>query len=113
MDASKIAGMEPRLDTPSGFLRRWNVILPAGLLVYFIFVRSLRYQRAKRLQKQYAPAGRESFRFMTTEDAQAILKELAELEFPKLYGLSMVVALFRVGRLRKSVSYPLISNVRP
>ena len=34
---------------------------------------------------------------MTADDAQAILKTLAELEFPKLYGFSMVVALFRVG----------------
>ena len=34
---------------------------------------------------------------MTANDAQAILKTLAELEFPSLYGFSMVVALFRAS----------------
>ena len=105
--------MEPRLKPPNGSLQRWNVILLAGLLAYVLLVRSLRYQRAKRLQKQYAPAGRESFRNMTAEDAQAILKELAELEFPKLYGFSMVVALFRVGHSKKSVRYALMTDIRP
>ena len=38
---------------------------------------------------------------MTADDAQAILKTLAELEFPSLYGLAMVMALFRVGNAHK------------
>lgn len=42
---------------------------------------------------------------MTADDAQTILKTLAELEFPKLYGFSMVVALFRVGSGRIYSSY--------
>ena len=75
---------------------RWKLLLIPCILVYLLLVRVLRFQRAKSLEKRYAPCGRESFRRMTADDAQAILKTLAELEFPSLYGFSMVVALFRV-----------------
>ena len=75
----------------------WKLSLLLGLPVYLILVRIFRHQRVKGLERKYAPAGRESFRNMTADDAQAILKTLAELEFPKLYGFSMVVALFRVS----------------
>ena len=83
----------------------WKSILLLGLLVYISLVRVFRYRRARSLERKYAPAGRESFRNMTADDAQAILKTLAELEFTKLYGLSMVVALFRVGNVQKPISY--------
>ena len=33
---------------------------------------------------------------MTTDDAQAILKDLTELEFPKFFGFSIIFALFKV-----------------
>ena len=68
--------------------------LIAGLL-YLSTVRILRYQRARALEQQYAPAGRASFSNLTATDAQGILKTLAELEFPKIYAFSMVVAIFR------------------
>ena len=76
-----------------------------GTLAYLLLVYVLRYQRAKRLERKYAPAGRESFRRMTADDAQAILKTLAELEFPKLYGFSNLMALFRVSSARKYLCY--------
>ena len=34
---------------------------------------------------------------MTADDAQTILRELTELEFPKLMGFSIVFALFKVS----------------
>lgn len=70
--------------------------LGLSLVGYLFLVRLVRYQRARSLERKYAPAGREGFPSMTANDAQAILKILADLEFPKLYGFSMVVALFRV-----------------
>ena len=67
--------------------------------MYLLIVHYFRYRRARGLEKKYAPEGRTSFRNMTADDAQTILKTLAELEFPSLYGFSMVVALFRVWRI--------------
>lgn len=84
-------------------LQRWTILLGPTALIYVALVHALRYRRCKSLQKRYSPAGREDFKNMTSEDAQAILKTLAELEFPKLYGFSMVVALFRVGRPRQEL----------
>lgn len=48
---------------------------------------------------------------MTADDAQSILKTLAELEFPSLYGLAMVMALFRVGSAHKYLDYSLMTNL--
>ena len=91
--------------TPDASARQWKLILVLGMLAYIFLVHMLRYQRAKSLARKYAPAGRESFRKMTAEDAQAILKTLAELEFPSLYGFSMIMALFRVGSMQKHFCY--------
>ncbi|KAF6226597.1 hypothetical protein HO173_012496 [Letharia columbiana] len=38
---------------------------------------------------------------MTVDDAQAIPKTTTELEFPKLYEVSTVMALFSVGSAQK------------
>ncbi len=65
-------------------LQRWKILLGPAALIYVVLVHILRYRRCKRLQTRYSPAGREDFKRMTSEDAQAILKTLAELEFPKL-----------------------------
>lgn len=76
-------------------LQRRELILVSSILVYVFIVRILRYNRSEGLRARFT-AGGKKFSDMTAEDAQSILKTLAELEFPKLYGLSMVVALFRV-----------------
>lgn len=85
--------------------------LVLGMLAYLFLVHLLRYQRAKSLERKYAPAGKESFRNMTVDDAQAILKTLTELEFPKLYGVSMVVALFRVGSAQRYLCYSPLNDL--
>ena len=66
-------------------------------LVYLLLVHLLRFRRAISLERRYGPRGGKSLRDMTADDAQTILKALAELEFPSLYGFSTVVALFRVS----------------
>ena len=81
-----------------GLMQRRELILALAILVYVFVVRILRYQRSESLRARFT-AGGKKFSDMTAEDAQSILKTLAELEFPKLYGLSMVVALFRVSPL--------------
>ena len=48
---------------------------------------------------------------MTVNDAQAVLKTLAELEFPSLYGLSMVMALFRVGSAHEYLCYSPMTDL--
>ena len=82
---------------------RATSILLLSLSGYLLLVRSLRYRRVSGLKMQYAPNGRKDFKNMTANDAQSILKTLAELEFPRLYGFSMIIALFRACRPK----YPL------
>lgn len=53
--------------------------------------------------------GDESYRKMTTSDAQAILKDLTELEFPKLFGFSIIFALFKTYGI-PSVSSLLVAT---
>ena len=78
------------------FWRRWRIWLPIILVVYTSSVRICHLRRTNELYQRYAPTGRNSFSKMTADGAQEILKTLAELEFPTLYGLFMVVAIFRV-----------------
>jgi hypothetical protein len=46
---------------------------------------------------------------MTTDDAQAILKDLTEMEFPKIMGLSVIFALFKTYGI-PSVSSLLVAT---
>ena len=75
----------------------WKVLLIPALLVYLLLVHLLRDRRAKSLEKRFSSAGRASFCHLTTNDAQIILKDLTELEFPKLFGFSIIFALFKAG----------------
>lgn len=75
---------------------KWQLILLV-FVAYLLLVRFQRYQRARSLERQYAPAGRASLANLTNDQAQAILKTLTELEFPKFFGFSIIFALFKVG----------------
>ena len=76
---------------------QWILLVVLGLLAYMALVRLLRHQRAKSMPRRYGLDGRASFAKMTTDQAQAILKDLTELEFPKIFGFSIIFALFKVG----------------
>ena len=80
----------------SALSQRWELFFVPAFLIYILLVHLLRHQRAKGLEKRFSPAGRASFCRMTTNDAQAILKDLTELEFPKFFGFSIIFALFKV-----------------
>lgn len=73
----------------------WKALL--GVLAYLVLVRLLRYRRVDSLPKRYGLTTRASFASMTTDDAQTILKDLTELEFPKIFGFSIIFALFKAG----------------
>lgn len=83
----------------------WYSSILLALVVYSSIVRLLRYRRSDALIKKYAPAGQASLQRLTNTEAQAILKDLAELEFPALYGASMVIANIR------TYGIPSISSV--
>ena len=73
----------------------WPLFI-TGLLTYVALVRLLRYDRARSLERLFAPKGRASYSKMTTDQAQSVLKDLTELEFPKFFGFSIIFALFKV-----------------
>jgi len=73
-----------------------NVVL-AGFVAYLVIVYLLRHGRARSLQKRYGLTIRASFARMTTNEAQAILRDLTELEFPTVFGFSIIFALFKGG----------------
>lgn len=65
---------------------------------YPLLTYSLRYQRLRKLHKQYHYPTRESMSQMTDEEAFQIQKAVAQLEFPFMFIKSLQFALFRVGR---------------
>ena len=65
------------------------------LALHLALVAKLRYKRSQNIIEKYHMHSRKDFGRMTTDDAQAILRELVEMEFPKLMGLSIVFALFK------------------
>ena len=81
---------------PRVLLERKTILVFLSLLFYITVIYLLRFRRAKSLKARYSPAGRASFSKLTTNDAQAILKDLTELEFPKFFGFSIIFALFKV-----------------
>jgi hypothetical protein len=68
-----------------------------GLVGWATFCAMLRRRREKAMLARYGYTGRESLARMTTVQAQAIYKEMAEYEFPMMSTLSMQFALFKVG----------------
>ncbi len=89
------------MDSNSGVLalsQHWKSLIGPALLIYVLLVHLLRGRRAKSLERRFSPASRASFCRMTANDAQAILKDLIELEFPSFFGFSIIFALFKVTK---------------
>lgn len=77
-------------------LQRWTIFLVPSIAAYMALVFSLRYRRARSLQERFNFSNRGSLCGMTTDEAQLILKDLTELEFPRIFGFSIIFALFKV-----------------
>ncbi|GKT41410.1 mycophenolic acid synthesis protein B [Colletotrichum spaethianum] len=56
---------------------------------------SLRFKRITNFQKQMGFSDRDSLALMTNNQAQLILKNIIEFEFPKMYILSLQFAIFK------------------
>ena len=84
---------------------RWQITLVLVLLIYAFFVRVLRYRRIECLRAKYTAPGGKVLSDMTADDAQVILKTLAEQEFPGTFGFSMIMAILRVSWCMNTVSW--------
>jgi hypothetical protein len=91
------------------FLQSWRTCAGLCLCIYFCAVAVFRWRRARTTPKKYNMQRRESFATMTTDDAQAILRDLTEMEFPKVMGLSIIFALFKTYGI-PSVSALLVAT---
>lgn len=67
------------------------------LLGYPLLVAYLRHRRERQMRKKFNYPTRDSMKAMTVDDACAIIKYLAELEFPFMYFKALQFALFKVG----------------
>ena len=83
--------------TLPSIVTEWRWALLAGFVAgYLALVAGLRHGRARDLSRRFNMTRRVDFSRMTADEAQAILQDLTELEFPKLMGFSIVFALFKV-----------------
>lgn len=87
-------------DSLNAGLSKWKILIVPGTVLYLLLVALLCYRRVRNTSKRFNFKSRESFAKMTTDDAQAILKDLTELEFPKIMGFSIIFALFKVWTIR-------------
>lgn len=85
-----ISGISDFLSLPQRIL-----LALLATLLHMTLVSSLRHQRAKLSLRKLNYVNRESYSKMTTDEAQSLLKDLAELEFPTTFGLSIIFALFK------------------
>lgn len=72
-----------------------------GLCVagYVCIVRCLRYRRVEAIKSKHGMLSRSHFAALSADQAQDVLQELVEMEFPKLMGFSIVFALFKTYSL--------------
>jgi hypothetical protein len=81
----------PREWTP--YLRFTPGTVTAALAFYLVLVRLLRNRTVTKLQHRFPD--RSSYKTMTIAQAQAILNQLGQIEFPFTYGKGIQFALFR------------------
>ena len=85
------------------------MIFAALATLYLLTVRLCRYRRIDAIKCKHGMPNRSDFATLTADQAQDILQELVEMEFPKLMGFSIVFALFKTYGL-PSVSSLLVST---
>ncbi|CZT05072.1 uncharacterized protein RAG0_11314 [Rhynchosporium agropyri] len=83
----------------------WATYAVGGLLFYILLCSTLRFNRRDAMLKKYNFIDRKSLARMTNVEAQAIISQLAELEFPKTFYTSIQFALF------KTYGIPTISSL--
>lgn len=78
-------------------------------VLYLLLVRLLRYRRVDAIKRKHGMRERSEYATLTADQAQDILQELVEMEFPKFMGFSIVFALFKTYGI-PSVSSLLVST---
>lgn len=76
----------------------WGSYLVPVVLLYPIVCSALRFRRRDAMRKKFNYSDKASLSRMTNVDAQAIIEYIAELEFPKLFEMSLQFALFKVSK---------------
>lgn len=79
----------------------WSSIsLPAAVAViaYLLLVRTLRYRRKNAMEAPFTSEGR-PLSSMTIEEAQSIMNQLQELEFPRSMAKARQISLLKVSDL--------------
>ena len=78
-------------------LQFWISFLCLVLPSYMLIVRHFRYQRVNMIKKRYGfMDGSESYKDMTPEEAQAVLKNLAEWDSPFVFEFGWISEFFKV-----------------
>lgn len=80
-------------------LRRGLAVAFLWMVIHVIVQQRLRYARMRYLMRKYPFKTRESYRFMTDQQAFEIQKAILQLEFPFMALKSLQFALFRVSFL--------------
>ena len=80
----------PYVETSSAarYVLRTSYVI-SGFLFYIMLCSAFRFSRRNAMLKKYKFTGRKSLARMTNVEAQAIMGQLAELEFPKIYYTSV------------------------
>lgn len=68
-----------------------------SVLAYLVLCARLRCQRVRSRQRKLNFTSRESMSKMTNTEAQSIIQEMAQFEFPTMFKMSLQFALFKVG----------------
>jgi len=74
----------------------WILYLIPTSLLYIAVCAALRFSRRDAMRKKFNYPDRASLSRMTNVEAQTIVQYLAELEFPRIYEMSVQFALFKV-----------------
>lgn len=85
----------PQIPTPSAKGLSWSPYVVPAVATYLSLVWLLRFRRRDTMAKKFNYPDKASFSRMTNVDAQAIVQYVAELEFPKIYEMSLQFALFK------------------
>lgn len=75
----------------------WSPYVASFAGVYVFLCSFLRFQRRDAMARKFNFPNRKSLAYMTNVQAQQITTYLAELEFPRLYLVSVQFALFKVS----------------
>lgn len=79
----------PLVTSSAAYYAAWTPYIVGGLLSYIVLCSALRFKHRDAILKEFEYTDRKSLARMTNVEAQAIMGQLVELEFPKTYQTSV------------------------